>query len=86
MPDHMFCHVLGADAMFIKENTRKMLEQVKEGESVELIFHPGYNDEETLEVSSLNFERTRDVAILSDNLFFEQIKGLNFVLVPYTKL
>lgn len=86
MPDHMFCHVLGADAMFIKDDTRKLLEQVQEGESIELIFHPGYNDQETLEVSSLNYERTRDLAILSDNLFFEQLKSAGFVLVPYTKL
>lgn len=78
MTDHLFAHILGADANKIKATFLSELKSVNDGQSVEIILHPGYHDQDTLESSSLNFERSRDLAIALDQNFKEKILQLDY--------
>lgn len=78
MTDHLFAHILGADAKEIKSNFLSELSGVKDNQSIEIILHPGYNDQETLESSSLNFERSRDLSIALDHKFKADILKLHY--------
>ena len=86
MTDHLFAHILGSSATENIALFRRELALVKDNESTEIIFHPGYNDVETFESSSLNFERTRDLAITLDQNFAIEIKKLGFTLTNMAKL
>ncbi|MCC7303917.1 ChbG/HpnK family deacetylase [bacterium] len=86
MPTHLFAHILGSDATAIKEAFLSELSEVKDGESVECIVHPGYMDQDILELSSMNYERLRDMEIISDENFKQKIKGLGFEFTSYSEL
>lgn len=86
MPTHLFAHILGSDASEIKHALLEELSTVKDGDSVEVIFHPGYLDKELLDISSLNYERVRDMNILFDEEFMNNVKALGFTFVPFTNL
>ncbi len=83
---HLFMHVRGVDPELIKEDFLKDLKKVKSGESAEFLFHPGFFDRELLENSSLNFERTRDLALLLDKSFKKDIENLGFKFVSYNQI
>lgn len=78
MPDHLFAHILGSYSPVITEAFINELVGVKDGESVEILLHPGYFDEAILDSSSLNYERARDVAISLDPNFKSKIASLGF--------
>jgi len=78
MTNHLFAHILGADAHQVKLSFLTELAQVQDNHSVEIILHPGYNDQETFESSSLNYERSRDLSIALDQNFKRSILELNY--------
>ena len=84
--NHLFMHIKGADSVRIKEKYINDLKTVKKGESAEFLFHPAFFDEELLESSSLNFERCRDLAIVTDKIFKDDIKKLGFKIVDYSEI
>lgn len=78
MPDHLFAFILGSNSKTIKNNFLSELAKVEEGRTTEILFHPGYFDEEILRGSSLSYERARDLAITLDQQFAKDIKDLNY--------
>lgn len=84
--DYLFGHVLGADLTGIKENFLSDFRTLKDGQSAEMLTHPGYFDAELLKMSSLNYERVRDLALLLDPDFRSQIKDLDIDLVNYSQI
>ncbi len=78
MTNHLFAHILGSSANITMDLFIDQLSTVKDGESVEIIMHPAYNDAILLESSSLNFERSRDLFITLNSKFREQIQELGF--------
>lgn len=86
MANYLFSHVLGNDSTEIRSAFLKELDSVREGESCELLFHPGYLDRELLGITSLGFERTRDLAILLDREFRQEIVSRGFDIVNYSKI
>lgn len=84
--NYLFIHVKGSDSTVIKTDFLNDLKKVKNGESAELIFHPGYFDQELLESSSLNYERSRDLAITIDKTFRNDIENLGFQIINYKSL
>lgn len=83
---HMIAYVSGSDIAEIRSRLLKDLGNVHEGESTELMFHPGYVDEELLRYTSLRYERARDVALCTDKSFENDIKTLGFTFVSYEQL
>lgn len=86
MPDHLFARILGSSASNIQQMFLDELDTVNDGETTEILFHPSYLDEELLEITSLNFERTRDMAILLDKKFIGSIYAKGFEFIPYSKI
>jgi predicted glycoside hydrolase/deacetylase ChbG (UPF0249 family) len=86
MPDHLFAHILGSSATDIMNDFFKELASVKDGESVEILIHPGYNDIDTFEGSSLNYERTRDLSIAIHQDFKKKVLDLGFELSHFSQL
>jgi len=84
--DHLFAHVLGDDIKQIKEAFINDLKTVKDSESAEIMFHPGYFDAEILKYSSLGYERARDLALSLDEDFRKRISQMSFKIVSYSKL
>jgi len=78
MTNHLFAHILGSYSTEIINNFIGDLKTVVDGETTELVFHPGYCDQDALESSSLNFERARDLSILKNPDFKQQIVDLGF--------
>lgn len=78
MTNHLFAHILGPDAKAIMNSFVDDLSTVKDGESVEILLHPGYHDSTLLESSSLNFERARDLSITLNPSFKARIQELGF--------
>ena len=80
--DHLIAHMLGNDTREIESSYLSDLAKVKDGESVEIAIHPGFFDEKLLEYSSLNYQRTRDIAVFSNNAFLTKIKKT--LLIKYS--
>lgn len=78
MTDHLLAHILGSDAKAITTMFIDELKEIKGDDSVEIILHPGYMDQDILESSSLNFERARDLAISLSQDFKKQIQDLGY--------
>ena len=66
--------------------TSKPIETVKENETTEILLHPGFFDRKLLEMSSLNFERARDLALAIDTQFATLIQKMGFSLVSYEEI
>ncbi len=79
MTDHLLAHILGSSVTKITGMFESELTEIKEGESVELLLHPGYHDREIFEDSSLNYERTRDLVISLDPVFKDKILKMGFI-------
>lgn len=86
MTDHLFAHILGSNAALIQEKFLKELKSVKDGETTELLLHPGYFDEDILGGSSLNYERSRDIAIALNKDFRKNISELGYTFSHYQDL
>ena len=84
--DHLLAYVKGSDSVVIKERYLSGLKEVGDGETVEILIHPAYFDKELLKLSSLNYERSRDLAIFTDGDFKKSIQDLDFKLVGYGDL
>ncbi len=80
MSDHLFAHILGSSANSIINEFMQELSAVKDNETTEILFHPGYFDPDILEGSSLNYERARDLAIATNREFKKKIEDLGFQL------
>lgn len=81
---HLFGHVLGSDLGEIKDLFLSELQTVRDGEVAEVYLHPGYVDKELLALSSLRYERGRDLALSLDGNFKKSIEALGFQFVSYT--
>lgn len=86
MTDHLFAHILGSNATQISQEFLTELKSVKDGETTELLLHPGYNDQSVLESSSLNYERARDLSITLSQEFKNDISDLGFTYSSYKDL
>jgi len=84
--DHLYAYILGSDAEQIKSNFLNDLNKVGAGQSAEIFFHPGYFDSELLKLTSLCYERSRDLAICIDKEFKDNIEKLGFQIVNYKSL
>lgn len=84
--NYLFGHMTGSDSQIIKNQFLADLKNVREGECAEILFHPSFFDETLLKSSSLNYERTRDVAICIDVDFKKDIESLGFEIVDYSKI
>lgn len=83
---YLFGHILGADLEEIRRRFLADLETVKDGETAEIITHPGYFDQGLLESSTLNFERARDLALAIDSDFKKEIQARGFTIVDYSQI
>ncbi len=86
MTDHLFAHILGSDAQNTMKKFLSELASVKDDQSVEIILHPGYNDVEIFESSTLNFERTRDLSVALNPTFQSEIKALGYTTTHMSNL
>ncbi len=86
MTNHLYAHILGADTEAIKQSFLHELGSVQDDESVEIILHPGYNDQITLESSSLNYERARDLSLALDPIFSKNIQDLGYTFSHMSSL
>jgi predicted glycoside hydrolase/deacetylase ChbG (UPF0249 family) len=78
MPTHLYAHILGSNLSKITDSFISNLKQVKDGESCEILLHPGYFDLDILKGSSLNYERTRDLKLSMDQAFQQTILSQGF--------
>ena len=85
-PDFLVAHILGNDADTIKNDILQDLSQIDDGQSVEILFHPGFFDKEVLKITSLNYQRSRDIEILCDQSFMKQIQDMGFKLTRFKDL
>ncbi|EKD57921.1 MAG: hypothetical protein ACD_57C00094G0001 [uncultured bacterium] len=83
---YLFGHVLGSNLLRIEREFIDELARVKGGESAEVLTHPGYFDEEVLKLTSLNYERARDLAMCLDKKFEEKILNLGYHLVSFSQI
>lgn len=86
MCDYLFAHVLGSEYDVVKDAYLNDLSTVFDGESCEIAMHPSYLDEELLEVSSLGYERVRDLKLVLDSDFKEKVTNLGFDIVNYSQI
>lgn len=84
--DHLFAHVVGNDYDKVKQSFIKDLLTVKAGESTEILFHPGYFDEELLSLTSLTYDRARDLALICEEDFKNQIDKMGYKRIAYREL
>ena len=84
--DFIFGHILGSDLTLIKSQFLSDLSSVADGQSAEILTHPGYFDQEILQLSSLNYERARDLDMCLDPQFKQSILDLGFQIVNYTQI
>lgn len=84
--DHLFIHVRGSDSKQIKKKFLKDLDEVSPNETAEILLHPGFFDLELLKMSSLNYERGRDLCIAISENFKEKINNLGFDIVNFSKI
>ncbi len=81
---HLFGHVLGSDIDEVKKLFLSDLETAGDNEITEIYLHPGFVDKELMTVSSLRYERARDLALSLDKQFKKSIESLGYSLVTYT--
>lgn len=84
--DHLFGHFNGSDIDEIMRLFLSDLESVEEGETAEMVFHPGFVDWDVLRISSLRYERSRDLALCLDLKFRRKIEEMGFVRISYRQL
>ncbi len=84
--DYLFAQISGADIQRIKNHFMDNLSRVRKGESAEILFHPGFVDEKLLEITSMTYERARDIAILIDKDFWRKVKELGFKFIHYNQI
>jgi len=86
MTNHLFAHIVNSSATQTMSDFLVDLQSVKDGESTELIFHPGYFDIDVLDASSLNYERARDLSITLNKEFRQKILDLGFTFCHMSDL
>jgi hypothetical protein len=86
MPTHLFAHILGSNLSLIQDKFIEDFSQVNDNESAEILFHPGYFDQDILKGSSLNYERARDLALTIYPQFKEKILSLGFTFTHFKEL
>lgn len=86
MTDKLFMHINGEYLEDIVELFLTDLKGVKDGQTIEILTHPGYFDEEILKLSSLNYERARDLAMCMNSKFNNGIEKLGFKLISYSEV
>lgn len=84
--DYLFGHVVGSDYDAIMRSFLSDLRSIKDGQTAELMFHPGFVDRELLRVSSLRYERGRDLALCLDPVFRQSIEKMGFERIGYRQL
>jgi predicted glycoside hydrolase/deacetylase ChbG (UPF0249 family) len=85
MTDYFFEQIIG-DYKEVFSGYIKDLKSVSDNKTVELLFHPGYVDETLLRYSSLTNDRVRDLKLLKDKSFKDEIKKLGFDIISFKKL
>ncbi|MCD6309467.1 MAG: chitin disaccharide deacetylase [Candidatus Eremiobacteraeota bacterium] len=68
------------------ENLLGLLSQIPEGETVELMCHPGEADNELREKSSYSEKREKELDILTTDGLEERLKEMGFQLITYRDL
>ena len=81
---HLFGQVLGSNLDEIKKYFLSNLKTVQDGEISEIYLHPGYVDKQLLLLSSLRYERARDLTLSLDKNFKKSIEALGFKFSTYT--
>lgn len=84
--EHLFAYIEGNNNDKIKKQILDDLNTVGDGETTEILFHPGYFDEKILKLSSLNYERARDIAICLDKELINKVTEMGFQIVSYKDL
>lgn len=84
--NYLFGHVTGCDLKEVKDKFLDELRAVRDGESAEILLHPGYFDAEILRYSSVGYERARDLALSLDDEFKTKIERMGFKMVSYSQL
>lgn len=85
--NHLFGHIVttpelnSVEAEFISD-----LKTVKDTETAEILTHPGYFDMDLLNLSSLAYERVRDLALVLSKPFRKELERMNFKLVSYSEI
>lgn len=59
------------------------LQNISEGTTTELFFHPAYVDETILKYTSLTYDRERDTKLLLDESFKKSIEDLGFTISDF---
>ena len=83
---HLFGYITGQHYDEIKASLLADLGTVETGEAAEIIFHPGYVDRDLLRISSLRYERGRDLALCLDGEFRHAIRTMGFEFIGYKQL
>jgi chitin disaccharide deacetylase len=78
---YFFESIADATNHFVKD-----LSTVQEGESAEIILHPGYVDDVIMQYSSMRHERERDITLATDKHFREKIQEMGFEIVDYSSV
>ncbi|MBU1110345.1 ChbG/HpnK family deacetylase [Patescibacteria group bacterium] len=84
--NYLFGHVTGCDLVEVRDKFLDELRIVKEGESAEILLHPGYFGAEILKYSSVGYERARDLALSLDDSFKKSIMKMGFEILSYSQL
>jgi predicted glycoside hydrolase/deacetylase ChbG (UPF0249 family) len=82
-PDVFFVNFY--DETATKENLRDILNAVSDGTS-EIMCHPGYVDDAFAKESVYNFQRARELEILTDPKIKEAIDAQNIKLINFADL
>ena len=78
--------MLGNNLDKIKNAFITDLEKVNEGETAEIVIHPAFFDERLLNYSSLNYLRTRDIDLFTDQNFIKKKKKMGFKFCTYKQI
>ena len=73
------------DEITVRNSILKKLARVNESESFELLFHPGIVSKELAVLSSMVYERERDLSLATDGSLEIEIKNLGFNVVTYSE-
>ena len=81
-----FKHKEGESIETMKEKFKKIVAENSEKEYVELMVHPGYVDIELLKISSYNFSRVMESAVLVDTEIKEYMEKNAIKLISFAEL
>lgn len=84
--DKLFEHVLGSNYDKIKNTIIEEIKDLENNETAELLIHPGYVDKDLINITSLRFERSRDIALCKDKDIQNTIKKNNIKLASFHEL